>query len=160
MNKIDKKTINKFGKHYLLGVNKSGEHVYLEKESWDCGWYWGFGYLHAFTNDKQPERSKDITMHDHFDLLFLNRSKCAYDLLDEYFESMTVSDSERYELVDLMMTAYTLKKSAELFHHGYSWQTENAMIEDIKDEPMENRINNVLLPQVFERIERLLTKEN
>lgn len=159
MKQIGKKTINKFGKHYLLGVNKDGEHVYLEKESWDCGWYWGFGYLHTFTNDRQPERSKDISMHDHFDSLFLNKNVSAYDLINSYFESMTVSSSELYELIDLMMTAYALKKSAELFRHGYSWQTEKAKIEGLKDEALENRINKGLLPQVFERIETLLAKE-
>lgn len=39
---LAKKTINKFGKHYLLGINKEGKHIWLEEPSWDCGWYWGF----------------------------------------------------------------------------------------------------------------------
>lgn len=159
MKQIQKKTINKFGKHYLLGINKDGEHVWLEEESWDCGWYWGAGYIHTFTNDKQPERSRDISIHTHFDSLFLNKNKSAYDLMDEYFESMTVSKEERYELVDLMMTVYTLKETAEIFRHGYSWQTERAKIDDLKDEALENKINKELLPQVFEKIKKLLTEE-
>ena len=159
MKQIDKKTINKFGEHYLLGVNKEGKHVYLEKESWDCGWYWGFGYLHIFTNDRIPTQSRDIEMHTHFDSLFLNKNKSVYDSLDEYFESMVISKDQRYELVDLMMTAYTLKKAAELFHHGNSWQTEKAKIDDLQDDAMEKRINEVLLPQVFDKIRKLLTEE-
>jgi hypothetical protein len=160
MKQIDKKTINKFGEHYLLGVNKDGEHVYLEKESWDCGWYWGFGYLHTYTNDRCPTQSKDISMHTHFDSLFLNKNVNAYDLINGYFESMVISKDQLYELVDLMMTMYDLKKTAELFRHGYSYQTEKAKIEDLKDEALENRINKVLLPQVFDRIRKLLTEEN
>jgi hypothetical protein len=160
MKQIDKKTINKFGEHYLLGVNKDGEHVYLEKESWDCGWYWGAGYLHTFTNDRVPTASRDIAMHTHFDSLFLNKNVSAYDLINSYFESMVISKDQLYELVDLMMTMYDLKKTAELFRHGYSYQTEKAKIEDLKDEALENRINKVLLPQVFDRIRKLLTEEN
>ena len=38
---MEKRIINKFGKHYLLGINRDGEYVWLEKESWDCDWYWG-----------------------------------------------------------------------------------------------------------------------
>lgn len=159
MKQISKKTINKFGEHYLLGVNKDGEHVYLEKESWDCDWYWGAGYIHTFTNDRVPTQSRDIQMHTHFDSLFLTKNKSAYDLLDEYFESMVISKDERYELVDLMMTMYTLKKTAELFHHGNSWQTEKAKIDDLQDKTIEDRINKVLLPQVFDRIRKLLTEE-
>ena len=29
----------------LLRSRKEGERVYLSKHSWDCGWYWGFGYV-------------------------------------------------------------------------------------------------------------------
>ena len=83
---LKKKTINKFGKHYLLGVNKDGKHVYLEEPSWDCGWYWGFGYLHGYTNDKAPELSRDISFHTHFDSMFLGGRKCAYDEFKDYFE--------------------------------------------------------------------------
>ena len=63
---MEKRIINKFGKHYLLGINKDGDYVWLEKESWDCDWYWGFGYLHTYTNNANPERARDIDMHTHF----------------------------------------------------------------------------------------------
>ena len=160
MKQIDKKTINKFGEHYLLGINKEGKHIWLEKESWDCGWYWGAGYLHEFTNDRCPTQSKDLQMHTHFDSLFLNKNKSAYDLLDEYFDAMVVNKDQRYELVDLMMTMYKLKECAEIFHHGNSWQTERAKIDDLQDKNMEDKINKVLLPQVFDRIRTLLTEAN
>ena len=159
MKQISKKTINKFGEHYLLGINKEGKHIWLEKESWDCDWYWGAGYLHEYTNDRCPELSRDLQMHTHFDSLFLNnKNKSAYDLLEEYFDAMTISKNQMYELVDLMMTMYNLKQTAELFHHGCSWQTEKAKIDDLKDPTIENKINQELLPQVFDRIRKLLTE--
>ena len=38
------KKYNQNGK-YLLGINKEDKKVYLTKPSWDCSWYWGFGYI-------------------------------------------------------------------------------------------------------------------
>ena len=32
-------------KEYLLGTDEYGIKYWLESESWDCNWYWGFGYL-------------------------------------------------------------------------------------------------------------------
>jgi len=155
---MKKKTINKFGEHYLLGVNKDGEHVYLEKESWDCGWYWGFGYLHTFTNDRQPTRSVDISSHFHFDGKFLEGPLSAYDTFREYFKETVLTNNEIWELVDLMTTAYTLKKTAAILSHGYSYYTDRAKISDLKDKELEEKINHEFLPEVFDRIRALLTE--
>lgn len=154
---LNKKTINKFGKHYLLGINHDGEYVWLEKESWDCGWYWGFGYLHTYTNNKQPERSKDITAHFHFDSTFLKGSEHARDKFKKYFKETVLTDDEIWELVDYMKTFYTLKSVAELFKNGYSHQTERAKIESLKSEEQYDLVNKVWLPEVFKRLEKLLS---
>jgi hypothetical protein len=37
------KTLSNYEK-ILLGYNNN-EPIYLSPPSWDCGWYWGFGYL-------------------------------------------------------------------------------------------------------------------
>lgn len=154
---MQKKIINKFGKHYLLGINKDGEYVYLEEPSWDCGWYWGFGYLHTFTNNKQPERSKDINSHFHFDSTFLNGKECARDMFKKYFKETVLTDDEIWELVDYMKTFYTLKSVAELFKNGYSHQTERAKVESLKSEEQRDLVNKVWLPEVFTRIRTLLS---
>jgi hypothetical protein len=60
-------------------------------------------------------------------------------------------------LCDLMMTYYTLKKTAELFRHGYSYQTQKAKIDKLQSPMTEAMINKVLLPEVFKKIEQLLT---
>lgn len=154
---MKKKIINKFGKHYLLGINQDGEYVYLEEPSWDCGWYWGFGYLHTYTNNKQPERSRDLTSHFHFDSTFLNGKDCARDMFKKYFKETVLTDSEIWELVDYMQTFYTLKAAAELFNRGHSHQTERAKIEDLQSEEQRDLVNKVWLPEVFNRIRTLLT---
>jgi hypothetical protein len=154
---MEKRIINKFGKHYLLGINKDGEYVWLEKESWDCGRYWGFGYLHTFTNNRQPERSRDLSSHFHFDSTFLNGPDCCHDMFKNYFTETVLTDDEMWILCDLMMTYYTLKKSAELFKHGYSYQTQKAKIEKVQSETHYDLVNKVWLPEVFKKIETLLT---
>ena len=154
---MEKRIINKFGKHYLLGINKDSEYVWLEKESWDCGWYWGFGYLHTFTNNRQPERSRDLSAHFHFDSTFLNGPDCSKDMFKNYFTETVLTDDEMWILCDLMMTYYTLKKTAELFKHGYSYQTQKAKIEKVQSETHYDLVNKVWLPEVFKKIEQLLT---
>lgn len=154
---MEKKIINKFGKHYLLGINKDGEKVWLEEPSWDCGWYWGFGYIHTYTNNKQPERSRDISMHTHFDSLFLDGPDCARDMFKHYFKTTVLTDNEIWELCDYMKTFYTLKSVAELFKNGYSHQTERAKVESLKSEEQRDLINKVWLPEVFNRIKLLLS---
>lgn len=154
---MEKKIINKFGVHYLLGITKEGQYLWLEKESWDCNWYWGFGYLHTFTNNTNPERAKDISMHTHFDCMFLKGPDCCKDMFINYFKETVLTDNEIWTLCDLMMTYYTLKKSAELFRHGYSYCTEKAKIDKLKSPMTEDLINKVLLPEVFKKIEQLLT---
>ena len=154
---MEKKVINKFGKHYLLGINKYGEYVWLEKESWDCDWYWAAGYLHTYTNNENPERAKDISMHTHFNCMFLKGPDCCKDMFVNYFKETVLTDNEIWTLCDLMMTYYTLRKTAELFRHGYSYCTEKAKIDKLKSPMTEDLINKVLLPEVFKKIEQLLT---
>ena len=65
-----------FGKDiYLLGKDNGDTLYWLEAGSWDCKWYWGFGYVETYTNNNHPSRSRDISSHQHFDSLFLTKTK-------------------------------------------------------------------------------------
>lgn len=153
MAKMKKQIKTIFGKKvFLLGVDHDGTYRWLEAPSWDCGWYWGFGYIEAYTNNKQPERSKDISEHTHWDSLFMNGNKNAYDAFKEFFTSTPLSDDELWELCDLMKSFYTLTGAAELFGRGYSYYTEKAKLEEVKDKDLVLRINTVMLPAIFEKI--------
>lgn len=155
---LEKKTIKVFGnKYYLLGISKDGRKIYMQEPEWQCNWYWGGLYLNSFTNNSNPERSRDLSAHFHFDSTFLNGPDCSKDMFKNYFKETVLTDNEIWELCDYMQTFYTLKSVAELFKCGYSHQTERAKIEKVQSETQYDLVNKVWLPEVFKRIETLLT---
>ena len=84
---MKKQTTIAFNKKiYLLGADAEGTKYWLEAPSWDCGWYFGFGYVETYTNNNCPSKAADINSHQHFDSLFLNDSKVnAFDAFKEFF---------------------------------------------------------------------------
>ena len=145
---------------YLLGKRKEdGKNVYLEAPSWDCDWYWGFGYLETYTNNKSPETSRDIHSHSHFDGDILKGKSHGFDNFKEYFSKTPLTDNEIWTLCDYMQTFYTLRKAAETFGRGYSHFTEKAKIEEIKNKEITEKINKEMLPALFDKIIKLLTPE-
>jgi len=172
MKQIKKRIVNKFGKHFLLGKNKEGDYLYLESPSWDCGWYWGFGYIHIFTNNKRPELSKDISSHFHWDSgivgthekydfdkqCFIDDKKYVHHFneWEEIVESV-LTDDESWKLAELMKTAYNLRTTAEVLGRGGSHITNNICQDIIKNEGEVKRINEKVLPAIFEEIEKILS---
>lgn len=155
---MEKRTTKAFNtKIYLLGrCKEDGKNVWLEEPSWDCGWYWGFGYLEKYTNNNNPSMAKDIISHSHFDSTFFNREKCAYDTFIDYFEETTLRPDEIWLLLDYMHTFYALRKVADIFHSGSSHYTSRAEMELLKDADLYNHINKEILPTLFKRIDTLL----
>ena len=154
---MNKKVCKAFGKKiYLLGKDKEGIWYWLEEASWDCDWYWGFGYVETYTNNKNPERSRDINSHQHFDGLFLKGSKMCKDMFDEFFNETPLNDSEKWKLLELMQTIYTLKEYSEVMYRGGSNITNNPIKEVIKNQEEYKRINKIVLPQLFEEVYKIL----
>ena len=153
-----KKQVKKaFGKNvYLLGADKEGTYYWLEEATWDCGWYWGAGYVETYTNNKYPERSRDIESHQHFDVLFLKGPEMCKDMFDEFFNETPLNDGEKWKLLELMKTIYTLKEYSEVVYRGGSNITSNSLMEAIKSEEEYNRINKTVLPQLFEEVYKIL----
>ena len=145
---MKKQTTVAFNKKiYLLGKDTEGTKYWLEAPSWDCDWYWGFGYIETYTNNNYPNRSRDINSHQHFDSLFLNDSKVsAFDAFKEFFKETTLSEKEIYLLIDYMSSFYKLKDVAKTLGVGYSNMTETA-----------KEINEKILPAIFKRIDILLS---
>ena len=134
-------------KIYLLGADAEGTKYWLEAPSWDCDWYFGFGYVETYTNNNYPNRSRDINSHQHFDSLFLNDSKVnAFDAFNEFFKETTLDQKEIYLLIDYMSSFYKLKDVAKTLGVGYSNMTETA-----------KEINEKILPAIFKRIDILLS---
>jgi hypothetical protein len=71
---IKKQKSHAFGKDiYLIGVDEYKKKHWLEAPRWDCGWYWGFGYIETYTNNNNPSYSDDIESHQHWDTIFTER---------------------------------------------------------------------------------------
>ena len=155
-----KKQVKKaFGKNvYLLGADREGTYYWLEEATWDCGWYWGAGYVETYTNNKRPDISRDINSHQHFDGLFFNGQKMCKDMFDDFFVETPLNDSEKWKLLELMKTIYTLKKYSEVIHIGGSYVTDNPLKEVIKNQEEYNRINKIVLPQLFEKVYKILSE--
>lgn len=121
--------------------------IYLSPPSWDCGWYWGFGYL------------GNSDCHYHVDGI-AEKNQNLYDALKEHFgESLIVKDDKDiWVLAELFKTFYILKKTAELYHSGGAGITTNPLTEIIKNETDRRKINEEIMPLIFNEIHKILTK--
>ena len=135
---------------YLLGINKEKQKVWLVSPSWDCGWYWGMGYLQTMVGNRLPSIASDISSHCHFDILFLKRNKTIIEAFEEVFDKCTLDQKEVQLLASYMQAAYTLKDYARLM---------GASISILKDEKEANRINHQVLPKLFNEIHNLLKED-
>jgi hypothetical protein len=148
---LQKRQSHAFGKDvYLLGADKDGVKYWLESPSWDCGWYWGFGYIKTYTNNDNPASSKDITSHQHAD----NFLEWAIDWngKERILVDTTFSKEEAWELSELFERFYILKKTAELFGRGNAHITETQRVPSIKRPELAEGINKVLIPQITKAI--------
>lgn len=136
------KTLRKYKMKTYLGKH-NGEFIYLTAPSWDCGWYWGFGYI---GNSKR-----------HYHLDGLGKDKDLYDGIKEHFgDSLVISDRDLPKFVELIETFYALKQTAEVLGRGGSHYTTNPCSDLIKNPDEVARINNVVLPAIFDEVYKIL----
>lgn len=113
------------------GTSADGEAVYLTKHKWDCGWYWGLGYV------------GNRNCHFHFDSLLYIKGKdgkvkfTASDL----FSETNITDKEWWIIRDLFVQAYALQKAAEVYHHGGHQSFTKGVTDIIRDDGLVKRIN-------------------
>ena len=148
----------KNNRYYLLGKRKEDDYIiYLEKPSWDCDWYWGFGYIKAY----KTKNHYDYEEHTNFDSLFLKKN--IYDSFIEYFSETTLSNKEIWILLGYMKEFYILQEYAELLQYGNYITSKAINILDKKNKAKNleeyKRINTILLPELFDKIDKLLTIE-
>ena len=156
MELLNKKIVNVFNKNnYLLGEDEDGTRYYLEEPHFDCGWYWGLGYIETFTNNRQPTRSVDIMSHEHFDSKFLN-GKGYVDGYEQFFKKSVLDRHNIYRLFELMECAYTLKKMAGICEKGSAWVSKNDCYDTLKDQSWYLEIIQKKLPAVISEICNLL----
>jgi hypothetical protein len=145
---ITKQTSRAFGKDiYLLGKDADGTTYWLEAPTWDCGWYWGFGYIVTYTDNLSPQFSRDLLSHQH--------------ATHEFFESgtitdWTVTDKELWEIRELFAQFYTLRKTAEYFGRGKA-HVANTNVPLWKNPELVDEINKVRIPLISARILEILS---
>ncbi|MCM1178670.1 MAG: hypothetical protein NC347_00300 [Clostridium sp.] len=151
-----KHTINVHMKEaYFLGTGKSGLHFYMQKESWECDWFWSFGYIATYTNNDNPEKSSDTRFLQHFDSLFLGKN--LSDPFINFFCFMPLSSEERYQLLELMQTAYTLRATARLFDGMGCNSTVNPCSKQLVKPEVAEEINTKMIPAVMQEVRKILT---
>lgn len=144
-------------KYYLLGEDVDGERYYLEEAHWDCGWYWGGGYIETFTNHKNPAMSKDISSHQHFDGLFLNNPRLnGFDAFKMLFKETPFTDKELWVILELMKSFYTARNYSDFLHIGGAHYTTNPCKGTIVNDEEYTRINASVIPALMEELYKIL----
>ena len=116
------------------GTFADGEDVFLEKHRWDCGWYWGFGYL------------GNHNCHFHFEsLLYIKDGKGGVKYgASDLFSETPLTDKEWWVIRDLFVQAYALKKAAEVYRHGGNQTFLQGVTDIVRDASLEVRLNKDL----------------
>lgn len=134
-----------FGKNvYLLGIDNHGDYRWLEAPFFDYGWYWGFGYVETYTNNKNPHKSKDIVCHTHIDTEFLSSDKKEIDIL-RHLEKATFTVDEGKLLNQYFTEFYSLKDQANKAHNV--------------NEERYKELNETSIPEVMDKILQILNPE-
>ena len=127
-------------------VSILGEDISIEKHSWDCNWYYGFGYI----------GNKDLHCHA---TQFIHEL-LWHDVKDVFEKSIFKTNDQFWIFKDLLKQAYTLKECAEIYQYGGHCIT-NSKTEIIKNKRKANSINKDLkkiLDQLWTFLEELSTK--
>lgn len=152
-----KKKLSQDGRKLLLGVDKDGHQYWLEKGSWDCGWYWSFGHIHYGSS------------FGHFDSLFGKDEKGRPCNVYDGFKAritesplylageMEIDHKLLWQFCDLAKTIYCLKETAEVLGRGGSHYSGNPLCKDlVKDDKYVERLNKKVLPKLIRTAENLL----
>jgi len=135
--------LSKAEKKHYFGKDKYGSRIYLTKPSWDCDWYWSFGYL------GNNNSSYHLNSYQN------GRNINIYDALLEDYELNPKIKKNLWLFCELVKTAYALKNTAEVLGRGGSHISINPLSELIINKDEVTRINEVVLPAIFEEIEKI-----
>lgn len=136
--------------------------IYISKPTWDCGWYWSFGYL-GNNNEHYHLSSYQIKNHmfnlenGKFKFIAEQRNKHMYDcLLEDYELSDNIKDN-LWVFCELALTIYALKETAEILNRGGYHTTENPCKDVIINPDEVKRINEIVLPVLLNTFWHLVT---
>lgn len=130
-------------KRYLGKLD--GKRVWLPPPSWDCGWYWGYGYIQ---NRQLGTCFKRLEPADNL-----------YIAIQKRFDgTFTLQGDKLWTFCELMVTFYALKEIVEVYDRGGSHYASNPLADIIINHEEVKRINETLLPKIFIEIDKLFDK--
>jgi len=144
---------------WYLGLTRNDEKVYLEEFSWDCGWYWGGGYIctaHKNVTENQVLHGQ-CSMHTHFDSFFKKDGMCFIDVKKSIFKTSYLSTRQWWRLADLFEQFYALKAAAGIYKHG-GHQTSYGRTYAETDSEMAAKLNKQIEHVIIPEIRKLLIK--
>ena len=129
--------------------------IYITKPSFDCQWYWSFGYL---GNSKEHYHLSSYQEKEHFFKLADNTTKLIterrninmYDALLNDYELSEKIAANLWGFCEQVSTIYSLKEVSEIAHRGGSHYTTHPLKTVLKGFDSA-QINSVLLPQLLQR---------
>lgn len=165
MNKLmQKEKDHAFGKDvYLLGADRDGWKYWLEAPSWDCGWYWGFGYVETYRDRRKPSNALDINSHGHIEGLLgegedKNGGYC-HNLFDSVtFIKTTFTEQEGWILTELFRQFYLFREMADFWHNRSCGTTKSPILWNTKTAKKQQELfNEKMIPQVTAKIIEMLS---
>lgn len=122
----------------LGNSSENGNNISLDDFSWDCGWYWGGGYL------------GNRNCHYHVSSYFGKERMNAFDAIKQDFgNSLDMTDAELYRFLELFNQFYKLRDAADVLHHSVFTEKGKS----------ENEINKALSRQINEQISEVVIPE-
>ena len=149
---LEKEKDHAFNKDvYLLGEDEEGIKYWLEAPSWDCGWYWGFGYIETYQNNRKPSLARDIDGHQHAEGFY----RKWWNSDEAILKLTTFTEAEGWELSELFKRFEILKESAGLFGRGGAHVSGTS--DYLKREDLAKEINEKIIPQITSRVIEILS---
>jgi len=107
-----------------------GEKISFTKHSWDCDWYWSFGWI------------GNHNIHTHADVF--TRDLLWHDVDDVFEDHIFDSDNSFWVFKDLLVQAYALSKVSHVYRSGGYCTVRIGVTDVIADKAMETRVNKDL----------------
>ena len=138
-----KKRFSEHKNAYVLWQDEYGNTVYLEKAKFECGWYWGLGYLETYHGNRWES-------HTHFEKFF-HGHKCAFEIIKDELET-PFTDDELWKICEIMKSLYTARNYSDMLYRGGAHYTTNPCKEVIKNDSEYDRINKVVIPALLKEL--------
>lgn len=169
-------------KKWLLGYTKKNrygtmEPVYLEDFSWDCGWYWGGGYIenrnfHTHFNGcflNTPD-SRGHSLGNFFDpwtklpahltaldVSIIKNGASIWESLDFFLDDAQYTERQWWRIKDLFKQFYALRAAAETFQYGGHCTSDGRNDAEINKDmaaKINDHIRTVIIPEVHKVLNR------